>query len=303
MVTGATGFMGRHLIDKLHESGAEVLAVGRRDRPDLPNDVTYEQVDLATPGAATALVGRAKPDRVYHLASSVDTRRDLELLDDQIQNTQMAAIYIARACLDAKVDRLVHVGTCEEYGDGPAPFEEAQATSPVSPYSAAKAAATAFVQALCTSFGLRAVIVRPFLTYGPGQPPTLLIPALIQSALRGEDFPMTPAEQTREFNYVGDMVEGILRAGEVAGIEGEIFNLGCGEPHRICDVATLVLELMGNPIKVDFGALPYRAGETWEFYCSNQKARERLGWTPGTSLEDGLRKTIHWYQEAAKGNS
>ena len=114
---------------------------------------------------------------------------------------------------------------------------------------------------------------------------------------------MTPAEQTREFNYVGDMVEGILRAGEVKGIEGEIFNLGCGEPHRICDVATLVLELMGHPIKVDFGALPYRAGETWKFYCSNQKARDRLDWTPGTSLEDGLRKTIHWYQEAAKGNA
>jgi nucleoside-diphosphate-sugar epimerase len=171
---------------------------------------------------------------------------------------------------------------------------------PVSPYSAAKVAATAFVRMLCTSFGLRAVVVRPFLTYGPGQSENQLIPALIRSALAGKDFPMTAGEQTREFNYITDIVEGLLLAASASNVEGLVLNLGCGEPQRIRDVATLVLAQMGNPVALELGKLPYRPGETWEFYCDNRLARERLGWQPQVSLKKGLERTIAWYREQQK---
>jgi len=128
-----------------------------------------------------------------------------------------------------------------------------------------------------------------------------MIPALIRSALDGQDFPMTAGEQTREFNYVDDIVDGILRAGATSGVEGEVFNLGCGEPRRIRDVATLVLGLMGNPVRADFGKLPYRPGETWEFYCANDRARERLGYRTAVPLEEGLRRTIEWFRAARSG--
>ena len=239
------------------------------------------------------------PQVVYHLASAVDVRRDLDLVDEQVRSTQMAAIHVARACLESGVERLVHAGTCEEYGDGPAPFRESQSPSPVSPYSAAKVAATAFVRMLAASFGLPAVIVRPFLTYGPGQGENQMIPALIRAGLEGRDFPMTGGEQTREFNYIDDIVRGFMQAGDTPGIDGEVFNLGCGEPRPIRDVAALVLELMGNPVRALFGALPYRPGETWQFYCSNDKARARLGYRPAVALEDGLRRTIAAYRGGA----
>ncbi|MFQ5599026.1 MAG: NAD-dependent epimerase/dehydratase family protein [Candidatus Krumholzibacteriia bacterium] len=301
LVTGGTGFMGRHLVRALRERGDRVVVVGRRSSTGLPEDVAYEQGDLAAESFADRLIRRLRPQRVFHLASAVNVKRDLQLLDDQVRNTQLAAVYVARACLEGGVRRLVHVGTCEEYGNGPAPFRENQAPAPVSPYSAAKVAATAFVRTLCVSFGLRAVIVRPFLTYGPGQPANLLVPALIRSALEGNDFPMTPGEQTREFNFIEDVIEGMLRAGEAEGVEGEIINIGCGEPRRIRDVAALVLELMGNPVQLQLGKLSYRPGETWEFYCSNEKARDLLGWEPRTPLEDGLRRTIAWYREKHRG--
>ncbi len=300
-VTGGTGFIGTHLVRALHARGARVVAVGRREPAAAVPGVEYERLDLARDGAAAAWLARLRPERVFHLASAVDTRRDLDAVAVQIRDTQMTAVHVARACLETGVGRLVHVGTCEEYGNGPAPFHESQAAAPVSPYSAAKVAATSFVRTLCASFGLPAVIVRPFLTYGPGQSPKLLIPALIQSALAGRDFEMTPGEQTREFNYVDDIVDGILRAGEVEGIEGEIINIGCGEPHRIGDVAAQVLRLMGDPIALKLGALPYREGETWQFYCSNEKARALLGWQPRTGLEEGLQRTIAWYRDAALG--
>jgi nucleoside-diphosphate-sugar epimerase len=307
LVTGGTGFMGRHLVAALRARGDQVTVVGRRDAgavaAHLAEGVRYLRADLAEPGTAAHIVADNQPERVFHLASAVDVRRDLALLDVQIHDTQLAAVHVARACLEHGVPRLVHAGTCEEYGDGPAPFRETQNPQPVSPYSAAKAAATAFVQMLCKSFGLRAVVVRPFLTYGPGQGPQQMIPALIRSALDGRDFPMTGGEQTREFNYVDDIVDGMLRACDATGVDGEIFNLGCGEPRQIRDVAALVLELMGNPVRAQFGALPYRPGETWEFYCANDKARERLGYRAATPLEDGLRHTIAWYRQARAGTA
>ena len=306
LVTGGAGFMGRHLVRALVARGDEVAVVDCQPRAalrpgTLPDSVLYEQADLGDPSCARDLVARLLPRHVFHLASAVDVTRDLDLLEPQVRVTQMAALHVARACLQYKVERLVHVGTCEEYGNGQVPFREDQDTSPVSPYSAAKVAATAFVRMLCTSFGLRAVVVRPFLTYGPEQESNLLIPALIRSALEGRDFPMTGGEQTREFNYVDDIVEGFLRAAEAPGVEGQIINIGCAEPRRIRDVAQLVLHLMGDPIRAEIGKLPYRPGETWEFYCSNERARALLGWQPHVPLEEGLRRTIAWWQARKPG--
>lgn len=301
LVTGGTGFIGRPLVAALARRGDEVVVVGRRSveaaAPLLPAGARYEVADLADAARVGRLLGELRCDRVYHLAAAVDVRRDLGLINQQLEYTQMAAVHVARAALDHGVTRLVHVGTCEEYGNGPAPFRESQSPAPVSPYSAAKAAASAFVQMMASAFGLPAVIVRPFLTYGPGQGMNQMIPALIRAALEGRDFPMTAGEQTRELNYVDDIVDGLLRAGDTPGVEGEIFNLGCGEPRRVRDVAQLVLELMGNPIRIELGRIPYRPGEALEFYCDNQKARARLGYRATVPLEEGLRRTIAWYRE------
>lgn len=305
LVSGGAGFIGRHLVRALVQRGDSVTVVGRRRREALAHDalppaVDYRAGDLGQAETATSLLRAARPECVFHLASAVDVARDLDHLDAQVRGTQMAAVHVARACLEQDVERLVHVGTCEEYGNGPAPFRETQDLAPVSPYSAAKAAATSFVRMLCSSFGLRAVIVRPFLTYGPEQESNLLVPSLIRSALAGRDFPMTPGEQTREFNYVDDIVAGLLASAQVAGTEGQIINIGCGEPRRIRDVAQLVLDLMGNPVQLELGKLPYRPGETWEFYCDNTRARELLGWSSHVTLEDGLERTIAWHRAHAR---
>lgn len=306
LVTGGTGFIGRHLVSALVAAGHTVSIAGRRPRHDLPAGALpaaagYHACDLSAPGHAAALLADTSPQWVFNLASAVDVSRELHMLEVQVRATLMSALHLAQACLHGQVERLVHVGTCEEYGNGPAPFRESQDPMPVSPYSAAKVAATAFVRMLCTSFGLRAVVIRPFLTYGPGQGPNQLIPALIQSALVGKDFPMTAGEQTREFNYVADIAEGLMLAATAPGVEGMVINLGCAEPRRICDVAAQVIAQMGNPVSLQLGKLPYRPGETWEFYCDNTLARERLGWQPRTSLEAGLERTIAWYRQQRRG--
>jgi len=253
-------------------------------------------MDLARDDTASGLLQALQPSHVFHLAGVVDTSRSLDVVSGQFRDTYKTSAHVARACAEMRVRRLVHVGSCEEYGNGPAPFLESQAPAPVSPYSAAKVAATAFVQSLCASFGLRAVVVRPALTYGPGQPSKSLIASLIDSARSGQDFPMTSGEQTRAFSFVGDIVDGLLLAAQVESASGEIINLGSPEPRRVRDVAALTLRLMGDPIRLLLGQIPDRVGEVRQSWCSIAKARAILGWEPEFSLERGLRDTIAWHE-------
>jgi UDP-glucose 4-epimerase len=112
---------------------------------------------------------------------------------------------------------------------------------------------------------------------------------------------MTQGRQTREFNFVEDLADGFVRAGTAPGVEGEIFNLGCGEEVAIRDLALMILDLMGNPIEAELGALPERPTEIMRMYSDSTKARELLGWKPEVELRDGLARTIQWYRdEAAK---
>ena len=143
-------------------------------------------------------------------------------------------------------------------------------------------------------------MLRPFNGYGPGQSPDRIVPEIIVRGLRGQPIDMTEGRQTREFNYVADLVEGFVRAAVTPGVEGELFNLGSGEEVSMRDLATTILDVMGNPIEPQFGALPERPTEIMRMYSDSTKARETLGWKPTHSLTEGLEKTIAWYREELK---
>ena len=140
--------------------------------------------------------------------------------------------------------------------------------------------------------------MRPFNAYGPAQSPDRIIPEIIVKALRKERLAMTQGRQTREFNYVEDLVDGFLRAATVPGIEGEVFNIGGGEEISMRDLAQTILGLMGNPIEAEFGALPERPTEIWSMRSDVTKAREptRSAAVPARCGRD-LEQTISWYRQ------
>ena len=300
LVTGVTGFIGSHLARKLLEEGAIVHGMVQEDSDlwriqDIKERVQIHYADLRDYVSVKKVVQRARPQKIFHLAACVDVSRSFEVLDRMIEVNLQGTLHLLQALGDTNYDCLLNTGTCEEYGDNPVPFRENQIPNPVSPYSAAKAATTIFCQMLHKTMGLPIITLRPFLTYGPKQDNAMLIPALIRSALRREDFEMTAGEQTREFNYVDDIVDGYIRASQTDQAIGQIINIGNGREYRVKDVVLRILDLMGNPIKPLLGALPYREGETMHFYCDNSKAKKLLNWHPKTSLEKGLKKTIDWY--------
>jgi nucleoside-diphosphate-sugar epimerase len=302
LVTGGNGFIGSHLVKRLKNLGAKIAVLSARmytnqiiDFKD--NGIKFFQVDLLNYKGLKNAVRRFRPKIIYHLAAEVNVRRDLSLAKRIFEVNTIGTINLICALEDYKFDCLVNTGTCEEYGDGRTPFEEKQRESPVSAYSVSKVANSYFCSMLYRTQGLPIVTLRPFLTYGPGQSANMFIPSLIKSCLRGQDFVMTAGKQTREFNYIDDIIDGFILASLSKKAIGEIINIGNGWEYRIIDVARKIVELIGKPIKLKIGALPYRLGEANLFYCYNQMAKRLIDWYPKTDLESGLKQTIAWYRE------
>ncbi|MBX2811304.1 MAG: NAD-dependent epimerase/dehydratase family protein [Myxococcales bacterium] len=298
LVTGANGFMGSHLIRRLLRTKASsIYGLYLRETSLVEGlDLELREVDLTQPEAVTAAIKEIRPEIIFNLAAMVNVGRDLNLASSLFAVNTQGPINLVTACAAEGFESFVHIGTCEEYGDNPTPFTEDQVPNPVSPYSASKVAATYFFQMLHKTQKLPVTVLRPFLTYGPHLRNRMLTTMLIKAGLKGESLEMTSAEQTREFNYVDDVVEGFIQAAQTPAADGQIINIGCGDEVKIADMARLVMELFDGQLRVELGALPYRPGETWHFYCSNKKAQELLGYTPKVSLREGLTRTIDWYR-------
>jgi dTDP-glucose 4,6-dehydratase len=147
------------------------------------------------------------------------------------------------------------------------------------------------------AYGLPVVTVRPFQVYGPGQPACSLIPAAIEAALAGQDFPMTPGEQERDFIYVADVVAGMLATAVATGIEGESLDLGMGRAHAVREVIAHVWEVTQAQGQMLPGALPYRPGEVKCIVADADRTAQLTGWRAQVNLKEGLRRTIQDYTE------
>ncbi len=298
LVTGATGFIGPHLVRRLVAAGARVTCpvVSQAERRSLPSGVAAHVLDLRDAEAVPAAVRAVQPALVFHLAAVGVTEFGVNPLT-AVQVNVTGTLNLLLALAGSGYRRLVFVGTSHEYGDNPPPFREDQPPAPANVYAASKSAAWLFCRMYHQTQNWPLVGVRPFGVYGPGQRPPAFLPALIRSALRGHNFAMTGGEQVRDLVYVEDVVEGLLRAAATPGVEGQVFNLCSGQGVSLAELARRVVALMGDPVRVELGALPYRPDTIWRMVGDNARAREALGWQPAVSLDEGLRRTVAWWSE------
>ena len=293
LVTGANGFVGKHLSAALKTHGVILFQLVHKVT-EVSESVF--QVDLTDKQRVLELFESLQPEYVVHLASNKSRSNDAQQFR-QIYNMNISmAENVIEACQQLNdFKRLISVGTCDEYGLVPTPFKEIQKESPANAYGLSKLATTHMLKTLSHTSDFPSVTLRPSVIYGPGQSDDMFISAMITTLLTGEVFEMTPGGQKRDFIYVSDVVDAIIRVINAnSNINGQVLNIGSGTSVQLAQVATIVANLVGGEAEnnVELGALQYRPNEVMDYAVDISNAQVILNWTPRVSLEAGLTQTI-----------
>lgn len=295
LVTGASGFIGRHLVRALLALGAEVGTMARRH---VAADTRAFVGDLRDAHFVQDAIGSWQPQVILHLAAtrlrSLDPANMREAIDANVGGMLNV---LSAASGQPSLFSVVALGSGEEYGSAPTPYEETYRELPISAYSLSKLTATNLCQMMARTLAVPVCVLRPSVVYGPEQGDDMFVPALVRALLLGERFPMTAGEQTRDFVFVGDLVEAILLAGSTPNLGGEVINIGSGLATSIAALADSVEAVTDSHGHTDRGAVAYRGAEPMNYAMNITKAERLLGWRPATTLGEGLRQTIAWYRD------
>lgn len=292
LVTGASGFIGNHLTKRLEKEGHKVIKL------DYSGKEIDIKVDITKIKSLRKILKKVKsPQVVIHLAACVDSKKDYLISKKAIYVNILGTLNLLEAIRDLNIDLFVHVGTEEVYGGNVAPFFESNKINPQTPYAITKASAEYFVQMYHRLYNLPVVLLRFAAIFGPNQNPTKLIPHCIISALSSKDIILHSSKQKRDFIYIDDAIEAICKVCFSGKANNEIINFGGLKPYLIKDVAELIVNYVGNPIKI-FAKKNILLSSKPRYIVSDiSKAKRILNWIPTVSIEEGLRKTIDWYHK------
>lgn len=292
LVVGGSGFIGQHVVRRGISMGWEVISLGRNapDASMVSRGVRNIAADL-TQACSLRQLGNNHFDYVVNLGGYINhtsfASGGRALIESHFDGLLNLLEFLDRTA----IRRFVQIGSSDEYGDAPAPQSEELRECPISPYSLAKVAATHFLQMLQRTEAFPSVVLRLFLTYGPGQNVQRFLPQIINGCLQGLTFPTSKGEQLRDFCYVEDTVDAIFLALASDSVDGEVINVGSGTPVTIRSLIDLVHSIVGKG-RPEFGLVKYRSNENMELVADTKKIQEKLKWRPEVSLEVGLRRTI-----------
>lgn len=304
MVTGAGGFIGSHLAERLVEEGASVRAfvhyngAGRRgwlDSSPHADAMEFVAGDVADQESVWAAVSGC--DTVFHLAALIAIPYSYVAPRSYVRTNVEGTLNVMEACRRLDVGRVVHTSTSEVYGTAlHVPIDEEHPLQGQSPYSASKIGADKVAESYHLSFGLPVVTVRPFNTYGPRQSARAVIPTIISQCLAGQTVKLGNLDPTRDLNFVTDTASGFLAAASADNASGQTFNIGTGREISIGDLARLIGEIAGRPVDITTDAQRVRrtGSEVERLLADTTKSKRELGWSSQVTLEEGLARTIEW---------
>lgn len=305
LVTGAGGFIGSHLTERLVEIGADVTAFIRynsrnnwgwlEDSPYL-NDIRVIAGDIRDYDSVKAAMKGA--DVIFHLAALIGIPYSYESPIAYIKTNAEGTYNVLQAARELAVKKVVHTSTSEVYGTAQfVPISEMHPVNPQSPYAATKAGADFLALTFYRSFDLPVAVIRPFNTYGPRQSARAIIPTIISQIAAGKrKIKLGSLTPTRDLTFVKDTAAGFIRVAESDKSNGEVINVGSDFEIAVGDLANLIAKLMQTEIATETEQARQRPekSEVERLWADTGKAKELLAWSPGYTLEEGLKETIEW---------
>jgi NAD dependent epimerase/dehydratase len=309
LVTGAGGFIGSHLTERLVDLGAQVTAFlrynSRADEamirllpPEKKKKIRIIYGELRQP--ETVKRAMKNIDIVFNLAALISIPYSYLHPQEVIETNTLGTLNVLTAAREEEVEKVVQTSTSEVYGTAQyVPIDEKHPKQPQSPYSASKIAADAIALSFYYSFDLPVAIIRPFNTYGPRQSDRAVIPAIISQALVKKKVLIGSTTPTRDLNFVSDTVEGFIKIAESENSIGEEINIGSGFEVSIGDLAEKIVSLVGKEVKLikDEKRVRPEKSEVERLLADNSKARKLVGWSPRVNLDRGLKMTIEWIKD------
>lgn len=308
LVTGACGFIGSHLAEALVTQGAHVKALvqynsfnnwGWLDSSPLAADMEVVAGDIRDESFVNHMAqGR---DVIFHLAALIAIPYSYNAPSCYVDTNVTGTLNVLQAARTHQVSRVIHTSTSEVYGTAQyVPIDEKHPLQGQSPYSASKIGADMMAESFFRSFNLPVVTVRPFNTYGPRQSARAFIPTILsQIFAQKSEIHLGALSPIRDLTFVSDTVSGFMKAAHAKEVVGETINLGTGEGFAIGDVLQKILKATNSKAQIVEEACRVRPekSEVLKLISNNSKAKKLLGWEPEVSLDNGLKKTIEWFEQ------
>jgi NAD dependent epimerase/dehydratase len=306
VVTGAGGFIGSHLVEALVAAGAETTAMVRYNSGSLIGNLAF--LDAESRKTMRVVSGNIEDsdfvyqsikghDIVLHLAALIAIPYSYQAPRSYVRTNIEGTLNVLEAARRYDVARVVHTSTSEVYGTAvTTPIDENHPLQGQSPYSASKIGADKLAESYYRSFGTPVTTLRPFNTFGPRQSARAFIPTIVSQALERDEIRLGSLTPQRDMTFVSDTVAGFMAAATTPGIEGMTINLGTGKTYSVGWFAMRILDLMTLEKPIVQEEQRFRPGlsEVMTLVSDNTRAREKMGWSPKISLDDGLRRTVEF---------
>lgn len=312
LVTGAGGFIGSHLVERLVKSKNQVKCFVRYNSrndwgfidklsEEIKDKLEIIPGDLKDGNFLRTVVKDV--DVIFHLGALIAIPYSYLHPRETFETNILGTLNVLTSARDCTVEKIVHTSTSEVYGTAQyVPIDEKHPLCGQSPYSASKIGADKIAESFYLSYGLPITIIRPFNTFGPRQSSRAVIPAIITQALIKDSISLGTTHPTRDFTYVTDTVDGFIKIAESSKSIGEVINTGSNYEISIGDLANKIISLVDREVKLNFDSNRTRPSksEVNRLWADNSKAKKLIGWEPKISLDEGLKKTIKWISENIK---
>lgn len=304
LITGATGFIGSHLTQRLIREGFGTGII-KREKSDiwrikdlLDKVVTYD-TDLRDTHGVFKVVSHFKPDVIFHLATYYAIDHKPQEVPLMVDTNVLGTVNLLEASRESMVKLFVNTSSCFVYKESKNRLRENEDLSPLNLYALTKLQAEQNCTFYAEKYELKTVTFRLFPPYGPADHERRLIPYVIKSLFNGEKPKMTTGKQRWDFIYVDDIVDAYFKLLFVSNLpqKHEIFNIGTGNAAGVREVVSRIKEIIGIELEPDWGVIPHRKNEVW-FTCADiSKTKSFLGWEPEIQiLKGGLELTLEWYK-------